>query len=273
MKITNVVVRMAGEQDKEERQKAMREELKLLARMGEKEGVLKKEQLHMIDKVLEMESITLEKVMTPLVDIVAVPNTASVEELYKKVAESGFSRIPVYDERVDNLIGVVNILDVLYAQPTPATIADYINREVPHEPESKRAYSLLRDFKSSRQGMVFVVDEYGGAVGLITIEDLIEEILGEVRDEKDRDEYESIHQISEKIIECDGKTEIQLLNNVYGMSLPAGDYITIAGYITTLLERIPEAGEVVETSELRIVVLEADLRSIRRVRIQIKSKR
>jgi CBS domain containing-hemolysin-like protein len=272
MKITNVVVRMAGEQDKEERQKVMREELKLLARMGEKEGVLKREQLHMIDKVLELESITLEKVMTPLVDIVAVPNTASVEEFYMKVAESGFSRIPVYDERVDNLIGVVNILDVLYARPTPATIADHINRDVPHEPESKRAYSLLRDLKSSRQAMVFVVDEYGGAVGLITIEDLIEEILGDIRDEKDRDEYENIHQISEKIIECDGKTEIQLLNNVYGLPLPAGDYITIAGYITTLLERIPNAGEVVETSELRIVVLEADLRSIRRVRIQIKPK-
>ncbi len=270
MKITNVVVRMAGEQDKEERQKVMREELKLLARMGEKEGILKREQLHMIDKVLELESITLEKVMTPLVDIVAVPNTATVEEFYKKVAESGYSRIPVYDERVDNLIGVVNILDVLYAQPTPATIAEYINREIPHEPESKRAYSLLRELKSSRQAMIFVVDEYGGAVGLVTIEDLIEEILGDIRDEKDRDEYENIHQISEKTIECDGKTEIQLLNNVYGMSLPSGDYITIAGYITTLLERIPDAGEVIETSELRIVVLEADLRSIRRVRIQSK---
>ena len=119
--------------------------------------------------------------------------------------------------------------------------------------------------------MVFVVDEYGGAVGLVTIEDLIEEILGDIRDEKDRDEYESVQQISEKIIECDGKTEIQLLNNVYGMSLPAGDYITIAGYITTLLERIPETGEVIETSRLRVVVLDADQKSVRRVRIQLKS--
>ena len=165
----------------------------------------------------------------------------------------------------------MNILDVLYAQPTPATITDYVNREVPHQPESKRAYSLLREFKSSRQAMVFVVDEYGGAVGLVTIEDLIEEILGDIRDEKDRDEYERIRQIGEKIIECDGKTEIQLLNNVYGLSIPSGDYITIAGYITTLLERIPEAGEVVETSELRVIVLDADQKSIRRVRIQLKA--
>jgi CBS domain containing-hemolysin-like protein len=270
MKITNMVVRLAGEQDKGERQKAMREELKLLARMGEKEGILKKEQLHMIDKVLELESITLEKVMTPLVDVVAVPNTASVEEFYNYVSESGFSRIPVYEERVDNMIGVVNILDVLYAQPTSATISDYINREIQHEPESKRVYSLLRELKLSRKAMVFVVDEYGGAVGLVTIEDLIEEILGDIHDEKDRDEYESIHQTNEKIIECDGKTEIQVLNNIYGMPIPSGDYITIAGYITTLLERIPSSGEVIETSDLQIVVLDADQKSIRRVRIRSK---
>jgi CBS domain containing-hemolysin-like protein len=270
MKITNFVVRMAGKQDKEKRQKAMREELRLLARMGEKEGILKKEQLHMIDKVLELENITLEKVMTPLVDVVAVSKTATVEEFYKKVAESGFSRIPVYDERIDDMIGVANVLDVLYAKPTPASISAYINRDIQHEPESKRVYSLLRELKRSRKTMVFVVDEYGGVVGLVTVEDLIEEILGDIRDEKDRDEHEIIHQISEKIIECDGKTEIQLLNNVYGMSIPSGDYITIAGYITTLLERIPSTGEVVETSELRIVVLHADQKSIRRVRIQIK---
>ena len=271
MKVTNVAVRMAGKQDKEERQKVMREELKLLARMGEKEGLLKKEQLQMIDNVLDLESITLEKVMTPLVDIIALPKTASVEELYRKVAESGFSRIPVYEERVDNLIGVVNILDILYAHPPPATISAYVRRDVQHEPESKRVYSLLRELKRSRKAMVFVVDEYGGAVGLVTIEDLIEEILGDIRDEKDRDEYENIHQISEKIIECDGKTEIQMLNNIYSMSIPSGEYITIAGYIISLLERIPKPGEVLETSDFRIVVLDADPRSIRRVRIQIKS--
>lgn len=270
-KITNVVVRMAGKQDKEERQKVMREELKLLARMGEKEGILKKEQLQMIDNVLDLESTTLEKVMTPLVDVIALPKTASIEEFYRKVSESGFSRIPVYEERVDNLIGVVNILDVLYAQPPPATISAFIKRDVRHEPETKRIYSLLRELKRSRKAMVFVVDEYGGAVGLVTIEDLIEEILGDIRDEKDRDEYESIHQINEKIIECDGKTEIQMLNNNYSMSIPSGDYNTIAGYIISLLERIPKSGEVLETSEFRIVVLDADLRSIRRVRIQIKS--
>ncbi|UCE41480.1 MAG: HlyC/CorC family transporter [Candidatus Aminicenantes bacterium] len=270
MKITNIVVRMAGRQDKEKRQKVIREELRLLARMGEKEGILKKEQLLMIENVLNLESITLGKVMTPLVDIVAVPKTASVEEFYKKVEESGFSRIPVYDERVDNLIGVVNILDVLYAQPTPTTISAYIDREVQHEPESKRVYSLLRELKRSRKAMVFVVDEYGGVVGLVTIEDLVEEILGDIRDEKDRDEEGNVHKISDNILECDGKTEISFVNNTYGMAIPPGDYNTIAGYIISLIERIPKQGEFIDTHTHKIVVLDADNKSIRRVRIQSK---
>jgi len=270
-KITNFAVRMAGEQDKEEKQRVMREELKLLARMGEREGILGKGQLHMIYRVLDLETITLEKVMTPLVDVVALPKTAPLEEFYRKVSETGFSRIPVYEKRVDNLIGIVNVLDVLYAQPAPATIAAYIKRDVYHEPESKRVYSLLRELKRSRKAMVFVVDEYGGVVGIVTIEDLVEEILGEIRDEKDMEDAESIHQVSDQIIECDGKTEIPLINNSYGMSIPHGDYNTIAGYIISLMERIPKSGEIIDTKEFRMVILDADLKSIRRVRIQQKN--
>jgi len=270
-KITNFMVRMAGEQDVEERQRVMREELKLLARMGDREGILKKEQLHMISSVLDLETITLEKVMTPLVEIIALPTDATVEEFYLTVSETGFSRIPVYEDRVDNLVGIVNVLDVLYAQEPVQTIAPFVRRDIRSEPEAKRMYSLLRDLKRSRKTMVFVVDEYGGVVGLVTIEDLIEEILGGIRDEKDRDEEGNVHQINEKIIECDGKTEISFINNSYGMAIPLGDYNTIAGYVISLVETIPKPGEIVETNTLRIVVLDADQKSIRRVKIQIKS--
>jgi CBS domain containing-hemolysin-like protein len=118
--------------------------------------------------------------------------------------------------------------------------------------------------------MVFVVDEYGGVIGLVTIEDLIEEILGDIRDEKDREADRAIHRISDKVIECDGKAEIQSINKAYGISIPVGDYNTIAGYIIYLIERIPKRGEVIETDRLKVVVLDADSRSIRRVRIQKK---
>jgi putative hemolysin len=271
-KITNFVVRMAGKENREEKQRVMREELKLLARMGEREGILQKEQLHMITSVLDLETMTLSKVMTPLVDVVALPGNAPLEDFYKKVSETGFSRIPVYEERVDNLIGIVNVLDVLYAQPPPTTIADFIQKDIYHEPESKRLYSLLRKLKRSRKAMVFVVDEYGGVVGIVTIEDLVEEILGDIRDEKDKEDKEGVLQVSEQEIECDGKTEITLINNAYGISIPQGDYNTIAGYIISLLERIPKLGEIVETERFRMVVLDADQKSIRRVRVQKKPR-
>ena len=118
--------------------------------------------------------------------------------------------------------------------------------------------------------MVFVVDEYGGVAGIVTIEDLVEEILGDIRDEKDVEDTEDIRQVSDRIIECDGKTEIPLINNSYGMSIPIGDYNTIAGYIISLMERIPKRGEMIETKGLRMVILDADQKSIRRVRLQIK---
>ena len=128
----------------------------------------------------------------------------------------------------------------------------------------------MRELKSSQNPMVFVVDEYGGIIGLVTIEDLIEEILGDIRDEKDREVEGVIHRISDRIIECDGKTEIQSINKFYGMLIPVGDYNTIAGYVISLMERIPKRGEFIETDRLKVVVLDADSRSIRRVRIQKK---
>jgi CBS domain containing-hemolysin-like protein len=268
-RITGLVIRMAGDGDKKERQRAMREELKLLAQMGTKEGILKTEQLRMISSVLDLETMTLEKVMTPLVDVIALSSSATIADFYRIVSQTGFSRIPVYEDRVDNLVGMVNVLDVLYAQFPPPTIAPFVQKDIRHEPETKRVYSLLRDLKSSRKAMVFVVDEYGGVVGLVTIEDLIEEILGDIRDEKDRDEEGNIHQISDNILECDGKTEISFINNTYPVEIPLGDYNTVAGYIISLVEKIPKQGEIVQTSKLRIVVLDADQKSIRRVRIQI----
>ena len=269
--ITNSLVRKAGERDVEERKKSMLEELRLIARMGEKEGILKRTQLQMIDRVLDLETMTLEKVMTPLVDVVALPITASVGEFYKVVARTGYSRIPIYEKRIDNLVGIVNVLDVLYDRFAPAAITPHVKRNIQHEPESKRVYSLLRELKQSRKAMVFVVDEYGGVVGLVTIEDLVEEILGDIRDEKDVEEAEGILQISEKVIECDGKAEIPFLNNTYGMSIPQGDYNTIAGYIIALTERIPKQGETIDTKDLRMVILDADKKSIRRIRIQKKT--
>ncbi|MGA1824863.1 MAG: hemolysin family protein [bacterium] len=266
-KITRYIIRITEQEEYDEKLNFMREELKLVTQMGERDGLIKKEQLQMIYSVLDLENMTIDKIMTPLIEVIALPAQTSIDKFYTTVSETGYSRIPIYEERVDNIIGIVNVLDVLYAETPSPTIAPYINKELYHEPESKRVHSLLRELRHSAHGMVFVVDEYGGIIGLITIEDIIEEILGDIWDEKDRQEDETIRRISDNVIECDGKTEIHMINHTCDMSIPLGDYKTIAGYVTSLMEKIPKRGEFVETESLKIVVLNADPRSVRKVRI------
>lgn len=263
-----------------------------MATMGAQEGVIEQEQRRMIHSVLDLETRTVEKVMTPLVDIVAVEKNSSVEELYRIAAEKNFSRIPVYEGRIYNIIGLINILDVLYSEGHSEDISPYIRRDIQFVPESKRVDALLRELQAvheaegcdpersegeaisagrseqRRNPMAFVVDEYGGIVGLVTIKDLVEEIVGQIQDEYDEEEY--IHAISDRDIECDGRMEIIELNHRFGTDIPVGEYETIAGYVIYLMEKIPRTGEYVDTDELRILVLDADARSIQKVRIHNK---
>jgi len=269
-KISNLAVNLAGEEDRIEKLRIMREELKLLAKMGEEEGALKKAQLRMIQSLLDLEIRSVEKAMTPLVGVVGVSEDTGIADFLKCVSESGFSRIPVYAERFDRIVGVINVLDVLYAENPATTIDPFIRRDIQHVPKSKRLLSLLRELTRSRNPMAFVVDEYGGVVGLITIEDIVEEIMGDIRDERDKDEEMAVQMISEKILDCDGKTEVKLLNHVYNLSIPEGDYNTVAGYVVDQMQKIPRQGESFATEDLKILVLDADAKSVRRVRIMKK---
>jgi CBS domain containing-hemolysin-like protein len=269
-KASNLVVKFTGREDKEERSRIMREELKLLAEMGQKEGALKKAQIRMIHGILDLEERTIGKIMTPLVDMTALPEDVDSLTFLNKTAETGYSRIPVYHERIDNIVGVVNVLDVLAAPSPPTTIRPFIREDIRHEPGSRRVFPLLRELTRSRRPMVFVVDEYGGVVGLVTIEDLVEEVMGEIWDEKDREEVEAVHRISERVLDCDGKTEIQILNHDFDLSLPEGEYNTIAGLVIERLQRIPRKGESLTVGAFRILVLDADAKSVRRVRITKK---
>jgi CBS domain containing-hemolysin-like protein len=269
-RISNLVVNLAKEEDKDEKSRVMREELKLLAKMGQEEGALKKAQLRMIQSLLDLEARSVEKVMAPLVEVVGVPEGTLVEQFLESVSESGYSRIPVYAERIDHIVGVINILDVIYADDPAPTIDPYIRKDILHVPESKRLFSLLRELSRSRNPMALVVDEYGGVVGLVTIEDIVEEIMGDIRDERDRDEDLAVQKISDRILDCEGKTEIHVLNRDYNLSIPEGDYNTIAGYVVDRMQKIPRQGESFVSQNLRILVLDADAKSVHRVRIMKK---
>ena len=258
---------------------AQREELRLLATMGERSGNLHTDQRRMIHSLLNLQDRTVEQVMVPLVDIVAIEKNAKCEDFLKIAADSGFSRIPVYEEQIYNIVGIVNLLDVIYndveidASPTirekpdilPNTIEPFI-RTVLHVPESKNINALLKEIQHTRHTMVFAVDEYGGTVGLVTVEDLVEEIVGEFADERDAPEF--IRLITPQILECDARTEVDLLEEHYGLAIPEGDYETIAGYILDRTGTIPEIGAELDLDDSIITVIDADARAIRKIRIR-----
>ena len=247
--------------------------------MGERSGNLHTDQRRMIHSLLNLQDRTVAQVMVPLVDIVAIEKNTKCEDFLKIAADSGFSRIPVYEEQIYNITGIVNLLDVIYndveadtssnvdakQEILPSTIEPFI-RPVLNVPESKNINALLKEIQHTRHTMVFAVDEYGGTVGLVTIEDLVEEIVGEFADERDAPDF--IRLITPQILECDARTEVDLLEEHYGFAIPEGDYETIAGYILDRIGTIPEIGAELDLDDAVITVTEANTRAIRKVRIR-----
>ncbi len=265
-KVTKFLVRIVDRGTSEPNVDAQREELRLLATMGEQSGNLHVEERRMIHRLLNIQDRTVRQVMVPLVDIVAIEKTTTCEDFLQIAADSGYSRLPVYNERIYDIIGIVNLLDVIYAENLPDTIETFIRTDLHVVPESKNINALLREIQQTQHTMVFAVDEYSGIVGLVTVEDLVEEIVGEFADE--RDDPDSIHLIAPEIIECEGRTEIDILEEQYGLSIPEGDYETIAGYILERTGTIPETGTELELGDSVITILESDSRAIKKIRIR-----
>ena len=277
--LTKLIVRIVDRGANAPSPDAQREELRLLATMGERTGNLLTDQRRMIHSLLNLQDRTVAQVMVPLVDIVAIEKHTKCEDFLQIAADSGFSRIPVYEEQIYNIVGIINLLDVIYndvesetasnshekSGALPETVEPFI-RTVLHVPESKNINALLKEIQHTRHTMVFAVDEYGGTVGLVTIEDLVEEIVGEFADE--RDEPDLIRLIAPHILECDARTEVHLLEEHYGLPIPEGDYETVAGYILDRTGTIPETGTELNLADSIITVTDADERAIRKVRIR-----
>ena len=265
--VTKILVRIIDRGATPPNLDAQREELRLLATMGERSGSLLTEQRRMIHRLLNFQNRTVRQVMVPLVDIVAIEKTTTCEDFLKIADDSGYSRIPVYDERIYDIVGIVNLLDVIYAENQPETVEPFIREDIHVVPESKNINALLKEIQNTQHTMVFAVDEYSGIVGLVTVEDLIEEIVGEFDDE--RDAPDSIHLIAPDILECEGRTEIEMLEEHYGLSIPQGDdYVTVAGYILDRTGTIPETGTELDLGDAVITILAADSRSIQKIRIR-----
>lgn len=277
--LTKFIIRLIDRGTSATSPDAQREELRLLATMGERSGNLDTDQRRMIHSLLNLQNRTVAQVMVPLVDIVAIEKNTKCEDFLQIAADSGFSRIPIYEEQIYNIVGIVNLLDVIYddvesetvlnshekSDTLPETVEPFI-RTVLHVPESKNINALLKEIQHTRHTMVFAVDEYGGTVGLVTVEDLVEEIVGEFADERDGPDLARL--VAPHILECDARTEVDLLEEHYGLPIPEGDYETVAGYILNRTGTIPETGTELSLGDAIITVTDADARAIRKVRIR-----
>lgn len=269
---TNVVLRLFGINPHEEQEEVTEEEILMMVDVGEEKGVIEESQKEMINNIFEFDDITAGEVMTHRTDIVAVEVTDSLETVANLAMEEGFSRIPVYEDDLDNIVGLIYVKDLLpftgKAFPADMTAADKM-RSVYYVPESKKCGDLFEELTEKRLQLAIVVDEYGGTAGLITMEDLIESILGNIQDEYD-DEEEDIEQLSETVFTIDGVTDLDEVEDELGRILPKGDYDTLAGMIISHLGYIPSEDETpsVEVNHILFTVLTVEDRRIEKVRVE-----
>jgi putative hemolysin len=247
------------------RQFVSREELKLLLQLEPEEADVTVVEAEMIDNIFDLGEKTVREIMVPLVDVVALPASARPEEAVRVIRERGFSRLPVYTDRAFNLVGVVTIMDLLSRGVAVPDLRSLM-RPAYYVPETKLIDDLLREMQKGRIQLAVVVDEYGGAVGIVTVEDILEEIVGEIEDEHDRTPP-LVERLPDGSYRVAGRVRIDELNESLDWELPKEDYETVAGLVLATMHRIPAIGEVFDVGPHEFTVLEADERRILKVRI------
>ncbi len=223
------------------------------------------EEKRMIHKIFDIGSTTIDKCMVPLINVVAIDEGSTVDHAIKKVEETAFSRIPVFRDKIYNIVGILNTFDLLGVPEDMIYIHDLIKPPY-YVPTSKKVDDLLKELQHRDMHIAVVVDEYGGSIGIVTIEDLLEEIVGEIEDEYDSEEklYETIPHGGYLI---DANMEIDAINEKLRLGLPEGDYETLGGFIINLLERIPKAGEIINYKNIHMRIKEANKRCIKSIYI------
>jgi putative hemolysin len=248
-------------------------ELKTILDYSHEEGVIESEERRMITNVVDFGDSLAKDVMVPRTDMAFANVDFSYDELVEAFSEEKYTRMPVYSETRDNVIGIVNLKDVFFynGEPEDFNIVD-IMRDPYFTYEYKKTSELLIEMRRSSISLAIVLDEYGATVGLITIEDLLEEIVGEIRDEYDDDEEDSIKQISENEYMVDGYTKLDEINEILGLDLESDDYDSIAGHIIFLLDHLPEEGETVEENKVVFTVASVDKNRVDKVHILLKQE-
>lgn len=224
-------------------------------------------QIEMIEDALDLKELEARNIMVPRTDIVAIAETALISEVIEIAKEEGFTRYPVYRNTIDDVIGVLIIYDILKKEVKHDMTAGDIVHEPFFAPENMDVDVLLKEMQSQRKSMAIIVDSYGGTAGIVSIEDILEEIVGDIEDEYDDDEDPDVEQISPNTWIAMADVEIDRLADDFGIELPEGDYETIAGLILDYLEKIPHQGQFINVDPYRIQVLQATDKKIVKVKI------
>ena len=242
----------------------------MLVDVGEEKGVIEESQKEMINNIFEFDDIVAADVMTHRTEMVAIDISESYDKIVKTAIEEGYSRIPVYDDELDNIKGVLYVKDLLkyVGQDLPKRGIAHLMRKPYFVPESKKCGELFSEMTEKRIQLAIVSDEYGSVVGIVTIEDLLESIVGNMQDEYD-DEEEDFEQLDETTYTVDGMTDIEEVEEELGIKLPQGEYDTVSGMIMSIIGRIPDEDEkpVVVVSGCEFTVEEVKERRIERVTI------
>ena len=246
------------------------EELRAMVEYSHEEGVIENEEKKMIVNVVDFGDTVAGDIMVPRVDMVMVDEKSSYEEILQVFREERYTRIPVYEETPDNVIGILNVKDFLLIEDKENFVMKELLREPLYTCEHKKTSALMMDMRKTGANIVIVLDEYGITAGLITLEDMLEEIVGEIRDEFDADEDEGITKVSDLEYLIDGSTNLDDINDRIGLSLSSEEYESIGGLIMEKLGRLPVEGEIINFDNIVLTVKKMDHARIEKVCLKLK---
>jgi putative hemolysin len=266
------VRRLAGvaETTPEEQQEEKQEEFLTDLEQHRMNGVVDQEEQDMIESVLELDETTADEIMTPRTDITAVEVKSDLQAVLDTISQAGHTRVPVYEENIDKIIGMIYAKDLLTEigkEPSDFKLRNTM-REAYFVPETKSLRNLLHEFQSRKLHIAVVLDEYGGTAGIVTLEDIIEELVGEIADEYEETPAEPIKKIDQNSFEADARTYVDDLNDRFDLNLPEDeDYDTIGGFVFSHLGYIPKTGESFDYQDLKFTIVSAEARRIKRIKI------
>lgn len=268
-KIKSWIAEVLLKNSRDKKYSFLEDRIETIITTGLEDGIIDRQSADMIMSVLNMRGAMVREVMVPRTEIIAVGSDSSIEDILNFILHNGHTRIPVYEEHIDNIIGILNVKDLIgfWSKEIAERDIKSVLRKAYFIPETKSAHLLLHELKEKKSHMAIVIDEYGGTSGLVTLEDLIEEIVGEIHDEHDEDDDPFVLLPGGDVL-VDSRLEIEEFEKYFGAEIPDGQFETLGGFIFHIIKKIPVTGETVRYGDIEMVIESADERRIKRVRIK-----